>query len=414
MRIHELQQKKAAAVAAARAISTEANARTDSKLSADEEQRFNGFMNEALDLGKEIDREARLIEQEKSLAEQHSRANPADKGEKEKGDKRVRPQGTEPYHRAFQALLNVADARNGGLADEHRALLVSTDTEGGFTAASEQFVTDLIKNVDDMVWIRQVATKHRVATAKSLGVPTLENDPADADWTTEIGTISADTAMSFGKRKLQPHPLSKLLKVSRDFLRQSLVGGEALVRNRLAYKIALPQEKAMLTGHGVGQPLGVFTASADGIPTSRDVTATATQAFTFPLLQAVKYGLKAQYRNSPSIRWLFSRTAILKIAQLVDGQNKPLWQESIRIGEPATLLGYPVMESEHVPATFTSGLYVGLLGDFSHYWVADAYDVEIQRVDELYAETNQVGFMARAATDGAPVLAEAFVRAKVD
>ena len=37
----------------------------------------------------------------------------------------------------------------------------------------------------------------------------------------------------------------------------------------------------------------------------------------------------------------------------------------------------------------------------------------MQRLAELYAETNQIGIIARAATDAMPVLEEAFVRVKL-
>ncbi len=70
-------------------------------------------------------------------------------------------------------------------------------------------------------------------------------------------------------------------------------------------------------------------------------------------------------------------------------------------------------ESEYAPNTFTTGLYVGLLGDLSYYWIADALSMTVQRLEELYAATNQVGFIGRLETDGMPVLEEAFVRVKL-
>ena len=69
-----------------------------------------------------------------------------------------------------------------------------------------------------------------------------------------------------------------------------------------------------------------------------------------------------------------------------------------------------MVTSEWAPSTFTTGQYVGLLGDFKHYWIADALSMQIQRLNELYAETNQDGFIARYEGDGAPALAEAFAR----
>lgn len=82
-------------------------------------------------------------------------------------------------------------------------------------------------------------------------------------------------------------------------------------------------------------------------------------------------------------------------------------------GSLDTLLGLPMTISEWAPNTFSTGQYVGLLGDFRRYWIADALSMQVQRLNELYAETNQVGFIGRLETDGAPVLEEAFVRVKL-
>jgi HK97 family phage major capsid protein len=85
----------------------------------------------------------------------------------------------------------------------------------------------------------------------------------------------------------------------------------------------------------------------------------------------------------------------------------------VREGEPDTILGRPLMISEYAPNTFTTGLYVGMFGDFSNYWIADLLDMQIQVLTELYAETNQDGFIGRYEGDGMPVLEEAFARVKL-
>ena len=41
-------------------------------------------------------------------------------------------------------------------------------------------------------------------------------------------------------------------------------------------------------------------------------------------------------------------------------------------------------------------------------------NMQIQRLNELYAETNQVDLIGRLKADGASVLEEAFVRLKLD
>jgi HK97 family phage major capsid protein len=68
--------------------------------------------------------------------------------------------------------------------------------------------------------------------------------------------------MTFGQRALTPHPLTKGLKVSTRLLRTSEGRAEAIVANRIAYKLAVPMERAYMVGTGAGQALGLFTASA--------------------------------------------------------------------------------------------------------------------------------------------------------
>ncbi len=295
---------------------------------------------------------------------------------------------------------------------EVRALQADNDTAGGYVAAPQQFVAQLIKAVDDAVVIRGLATITRMDKAESLGVPSLDADPADADWTAEVDTGSEDTAMAFGKRELKPYPLAKRIKVSNKLLRVASIDVEAIVRNRLAYKFSVSEEKAFMTGSGANQPLGVFTASTDGIPTSRDVSTgnSATAIGADGLIEA-KHALKPQYWGRS--RWIFHRDALKQIRKLKDGNGDYLWQAGITNGQPDRILEVPYLLSEYAPNTFTTGLYVGIIGDFSFYWIAEALDIQIQRLVELYAEKNQTGFIGRIEVDGAPVLAEAFARVKL-
>lgn len=319
----------------------------------------------------------------------------------------------ERQYRIFQRAMPdwIAHGFRNYRPEELRALQADLDISGGYLRPPQQFVDMLLQNVDDMTYIRQLATTFTVVNADSLGVPTLENDPADADWTTELATGSEDNNMSFGKRSLHPHPLAKRIKVSRKLMR-AVPNAEEIVRTRLAYKFGITFEKAGLTGNGAQRPLGIFVASSDGISTSRDVsTGNTTTSIQVDGLKEAKYTLKMQYRNRA--RWMFHRDGVKQVAKLKDANGQYLWAESVRVGEPDRLLDLPLMESEYVPNTFTTGQYVGSLGDFSYYWIVDALTFELQLLNELYAETNQVGLIGRLESDGQPVLEEAFVRVKL-
>lgn len=316
---------------------------------------------------------------------------------------------TQAYNDAFRRVLAVDNKIALLDALQHkRALQADLDVEGGFLVVPEQFIARLIKTMDNLVFVRRSATVISVPNAASLGAPTLDTDPDDPTWTSEIRTGTEDSAMGFGKRDLHPHPLAKRIKISKKLLRVARMNIEQIVRDRLAYKFGIVEENAFLNGAGVDEPLGVFTASDYGISTGRDVsTGNTTTAIKADNLINCKYTLKAQYRSR--CRWAFHRDAIAKIRKLKTGDGEYLWKQGLS-DRPDTILELPAEESEYVPNTFTSGLYVGILGDWSFYWIADALNMNVQVLTELYAESNQNGYIGRKETDGMPVLEEAWVR----
>lgn len=324
-------------------------------------------------------------------------------------ERRLWERGQAQFNVAFRQYLF---AGKDGLTSEMRATLQAGDNEGGGYLVPTQFVARLIKFVDDLVFIRQRATVLPMISGDSVGFPSLETDPDDFEWTTELQTGSEDTSMTFGQRELAPHPLAKRIKISNKLMRASALSIEDLVIQRLGYKIGVTEEKAFLTGNGNQRPLGVFTASDQGVSTSRDVSTdnTAT-SITFDGLKNAKYTLKSQYW--PRARWMFHRDAVKQISKLKDGEGQYLWQPSVVVGDPDRLLMFPMDVSEFAPNTFTTGQYVGILCDWSWYWIADSLMMSMQRLVELYAETNQTGFIGRKETDAMPVLEEAFVRVKL-
>ncbi len=104
-------------------------------------------------------------------------------------------QGQIVHAKAFRSYLRGKREMN---ADEYRALQMDDDEAGGYIVAPERFVASLIQAIDDQVYIRQWATVQQVGRAQSLGVPSLDADPADSDWTSEIATGSEDSTMDFG------------------------------------------------------------------------------------------------------------------------------------------------------------------------------------------------------------------------
>jgi len=393
----ELRQKRANLIRKAREL-VELAEKEARGMVAEETNQYDAIMKDVSELGEQIERQEKLEALERTLAEPTTEA--------------IRPESDGAVR--DEAKLKAATTRflaTGQIGPELRALQADADASGGYTVMPELFVNRLIKAIDDLVFVRQYADVQKVTTAASLGQPYLSANPADPTWTSELLIGSEDSTMAFGKRELTPHPLAQYIKVSRKLLRMA-PDTESLVIDRLAYKIAVVAENAYMNGSGSNQPLGFFTASDDGISTGRDAsTGNTTTSIQTDGLKEAKYTLKAGYW--PNARWIFHRSAVKQIAKLQDSEGRYLWSDSIVSGEPDRLLGFPVHMSEYAPSTFTTGLYVGILGDFRYYHIVDALDFSIQRLDELYAATNQVGFISRLESDGMPVLEDAFVRVKL-
>lgn len=297
---------------------------------------------------------------------------------------------------------------------ERAALQMDSASAGGFLIAPEQFLAKLVTDLDRLVFMRTLATVIPLTGAESLGVPTLAADPGDPTWTTELAVGSADSTMEFGKRNLTPHPLARYILVSKDLLRTSAISVEAIVRERLAYKFAVVLETAFMTGSGAGSPLGIFTASAAGISTGQDVsTGNSTTAITADGLINCKYALESQWLSNPSLRWVFHRDAVKMIRKLKDGEGQYLWMPGLAQDRPDVILNVPVLISEYAPNTFTTGQYVGIIGDLSYYWIAETMQLDIQRLVELGALTNQDYFIGRVKLDGMPIMEKAFARVKL-
>lgn len=311
---------------------------------------------------------------------------------------------TPEYRKAFLNYIAT------GKQSEQLNLKVGDETKGGFFLPPAMS-SEIIRFVDDAVVMRRLCRVITLGNSVSLGIPSWDNDPSDADWTPEVPAtdLTTDTSVSIGRRELMPHGYQKLLKMSQKLLR-SYPQMEAELQARAGYKLAVTEEKAFMTGDGNQKPLGVFTASSNGIPTSRDVTASADDEFTGDDVIDLLFNLKEQYQQRAT--FLVSR-GWLKIARkLKSSDNGYLWTPGLG-GMPGTILDRPYVMSEFVPSTFTTGQYVALVGDFSRYYIAESGALELQVINELFTLRNQVGYKLTRHVDGMPVLAEAFSRMKL-
>ena len=173
------------------------------------------------------------------------------------------------------------------------------------------------------------------------------------------------------------------------------------IAKEFARRIGAAEEEAFFTGNGTGKPLGILAATG-GAQTG--VTAAKTDAVTFDEVMDLFYSLRSPYRRNAV--FIMNDSTVKALRKLKNGAGDYIWQPSVTAGTPDTILNRPVYTSGFMPA-LTTGSKTILFGDLGYYWVADREGRSFKRLNELYAPTGQVGFLASQRVDGKLILPEA-------
>lgn len=279
-------------------------------------------------------------------------------------------------------------ARNGQITPEVRnALQVGTNSEGGYIVP-EEFETMLVAKIQDVNPLRQWCNV--ITTASDRNIP-IESTLGTAAWAAEEAT-TAESDAAFGQVVLNAYKLSTLVKVSEELMADSFFDISSYLAENFGSRFALAEEAAFVNGDGSAKPTGIVGGATDS-----GVTFAGTAAITADELIDTQHGLTRPYRANAV--WMVNDSTLKMIRKLKDGDNQYLWQTGLVAGAPDTLLGRPIYSSTAMPAA-TAGLKSVVFGDLSGYTIADRTGRTIQRLNELYAVTGQVGFRAFGRCDG--------------
>ena len=204
--------------------------------------------------------------------------------------------------------------------------------------------------------------------------------------------------------RIHPHCFRCACHYGLRLVNRSGINDGQLVTSCLGYIHGLTWDKVFRAGQGNKKPLGVYTASDEGISTSRDVSTgnTITGIKADGQIEA-KAGLREPYRIKAT--WIFHPDAVKQIRKRKDGDGQYPWSPGIAEGK--TILGLPYVASQCAPNMFSTGIYVAIIGDFQYYWIDVALFMQIHVFNEWYAVTNQIGRSGRGEIDGMPVLEKA-------
>lgn len=355
-------------------------------LSAEDTVTYEKMEADVVSLGKEIERLERQATIDLELSKATSNAITNTPNNNQGSEKTGR--ASDEYDRAFWNVM-----RNKVNFDVQNSLKVGSDPEGGYLAPDE-FEKTLIEALEEENIMRSLA-KIITTSSGDRKIPIVASK-GTASWVDEEGPIP-ESDDSFGIISIGAYKLATMIKVSEELLNDSVFKLDSYISKEFARRIGAREEEAFVVEDGNGKPTGVFGSGEVGLTTT-------TAAIKFDDIMDLFYSLKSPYRKKAT--FLMNDATVKEIRKLKDGNGQYLWQPSVQMGEPDTILNRPVKTSAYVPI-IEAGKKPIAFGDFSYYWIADRQGRSFQRLNELYAATGQVGFKATQRVDGKLTLPEA-------
>lgn len=289
-----------------------------------------------------------------------------------------------PHKKAFAAYLRSGDDDAlRGLSVEEKALSTAVNADGGYLV-DPQTAGQIVGVLRSSASIRTIAN---VVTVESTAFDVLvDHTDVGAGWATETAATPDTGTPQVDRISIPLHELSALPKASQRLLDDSAFDVEGWLAQRIADKFSRAEAEAFVKGDGVDKPTGfLHYAPVDNeiwawgglgyVPTGANGDFLASEPAD--AIVDLVYALGARYRANATFV-MNSKTAGA-VRKMKDADGRFLWSDGLAAGEPARLMGYPVLIAEDMP-DIAAGTYAIAFGDFrAGYTVAERPDLRILR-----------------------------------
>jgi HK97 family phage major capsid protein len=289
-----------------------------------------------------------------------------------------------PHKKAMAAYLRCGDDDGlRGLDLEQKGLNTAINAEGGYlvdpqTAESIQSVLRSASSLRSIANVVQV-------DATSFDV-LIDATDTGAGWADEVADTNETAAPQIERISIPLHELSAMPKASQRLLDDSAFDVEGWLAGRIADKFARAEADAFINGDGMGKPSGFLNGATVEESSwtwgSLGYVATGTAGDFDGVNPAdaivdLVYALGARYRANATFV-MNSKTAGA-VRKMKDADGRFLWSDGLAAGEPARLMGYPVLIAEDMPDIATDA-YAIAFGDFSAgYTIAERPELRVLR-----------------------------------
>lgn len=365
-------------------------------LSAEDETAWARALDEVDRLGTLIDTRERDDKLEKRFGEIDEHTVDVRGGSEPDADTRYR----DAFNAYMRFGMNGVTAEQRQLLHENfnqeRAQGVGTGSAGGYTAP-QGFWAKVTETLKYFGGVLQAGTE-LINTDSGVTLPWPTNDD-----TSNTGAILSENSqisgqdLTFGQKQLGAYTYtSKLILVSLQLIQDSGIDVEAFVGKKAGERLGRIYNNHQTVGTGSSQPQGVITGATTG-----KTTASAT-AITYNEIIDLVHSVDVAYRNAPpnQVAFMMHDLVLAYVRKIRDdsggsGLGRPIWEPSVQVGVPDSLLGYRVVVNNDMASTVATTNKTIAYGNFNAAFVARAVTGgHLMRLEERYADYLQVGFFA--------------------
>lgn len=288
--------------------------------------------------------------------------------------------------KAFTGFLRTGDTA------EVKSLSYGTGTGG--ILAPETVSKTILEKIAEFSPVRGVAQVIQMS-GPLLQLPRLVSDVTVGE--VAEGAAKSESEPTFEQIDLKPFEMGVIVPVTKVLLEDAHIDLSGYLGNHIARRFGQKEAAWFVNGNG--------TTQAEGVLNSAEVANNEIAAIDADALIDHFYSVKTTYAANGV--WMMSRKTMALVRKLKDADGQYLWQSSIALGQPATLLGRPVYEAVDMPDPAAGNTPI-VFGDFNTgYAIADRVGFEIIRDELTGAATGMVKFIARRRVGGRIVMGEA-------
>jgi HK97 family phage major capsid protein len=304
-----------------------------------------------------------------------------------------------PHKKAFGAYLRSGDDDGlRGLMLEGKAMSTAVAADGGYLV-DPQTADSIRSMLVSTSSLRAIANVVQVE-ATSFDV-LVDRSEVGSGWATEAAATAETATPQIERISIKLHELSTMPKASQRLLDDSAFDVEGWLAGKIATRFIRAEASAFINGDGVDKPKGILNATkvANGswtwgnlgyVPTGAAADFATTNAAD--CIINLVYALGADYRANASFV-MNSKTAGA-VRKMKDADGRFMWSDGLAAGEPARLMGYPVLVCEDMP-DIAAGAYAIAFGDFNAgYTIAERPDLRILR-DPFSAKPNVLFYASK-------------------